>query len=355
MVAAQNECLHAACGGQRKPRFTAEVIQTTTHDGENETQFMIMKSEGEPIVITAGSNYLDIDAYACCAAMQELLALQGIRAVAYSAAPGNYSVCKSLLAEGQIAKKLPPDFPAEASDYIIVDVSDPDYIRDAVPLERVCAVYDHHTGFEAYWERRIGENAHIEFLGAAATLIFREWKGAGLVERMTRPTALLLIAAILDNTLDMTSANTTPEDREAFETLCALANVDAAWCAAYFSEVQYCVEADLENALLKDLKKIPDHAVLPPRVAQLCVWDAARILKKLDAVRQILGRDPGTWMLNIIDISRRRSWFVCDDPRCQTELERIFDVRFAGGTAKCERSYLRKEILKKVQEQEGRA
>ena len=316
---------------------------------------MIMKPNSIPVIITAGSNYLDIDAYACCVAMRELLVLQGRTAVAYSAAPRNYSVCARLAAEGQIETELPPDFSPESSDYIIVDVSDPAYIRKSAPLDRVCAVYDHHTGFEAFWENRIGQNACIEFLGAAATLIFREWKLTGLVGEMTRPTALLLIAAILDNTLNLSSANTTQEDREAFESLCEKAGVGADWCAAYFSEVQDSVEADLENALLKDQKRIAGHSILPPRVAQLCVWDAERILKKLDAVRNILNSDPDEWMLNLIDISRRRSYFVCDDPRCQREMERIFDVCFEGSVANCKRSYLRKEILKIVQDQEKNA
>ena len=307
---------------------------------------------GQRYIITAGSNYLDIDAYACCVAMRELLVLEGKTAVAYSAAPRNYSVCAQLVAEGQIETELPPSFSPKTSDYIIVDVSDPEYIRESAPPDQVCAVYDHHTGFEAFWENRIGQNAHIEFLGAAATLVFREWKQAGLLERMTRPTALLLIAAILDNTLNLSSANTTQEDREAFEILCEKAGVGADWCAAYFSEVQDSVEADLENALLKDQKRIPDHSILPPRVAQLCVWDAERILKKLDAVRNILSRGSGKWMLNIIDISRRRSFFVCDDPYCQAEIETTFHVIFDGGVATVPVPYLRKEILKKVQEQE---
>ena len=306
-------------------------------------------------VITAGSSYLDIDAYACCVAMWELLTLRGINAVAYSRACWNYSVCSSLTAAGQLSKKIPPEISAEKAGYLIMDVSDPNYINHDVPLERVNAVFDHHTGYEAYWKQRIGKNAHIEFLGAAATLIFREWKSAGLVGEMTRPTALLLIAAILDNTLYLTSANTTQEDREAFESLCEKAGVGADWCAAYFSEVQDSVEADLENALLKDQKRITGHSILPPRVAQLCVWDAERILKKLDAVRNILNSDPDEWMLNLIDISRRRSYFVCDDPRCQREMERKFDVSFEGSVAKCKRSYLRKEILKIVQDQEKNA
>ncbi len=60
-------------------------------------------------------------------------------------------------------------------------------------------------------------------------------------------------------------------------------------------------------------------------------------------------------MLNLVDISRRRSYFVCDDPRCQREMERKFDVSFEGSVAKCKRSYLRKEILKIVQQQEKNA
>ena len=314
---------------------------------------MIMKSKGEPVVITAGSNYLDIDAYACCVAMQELLALQGKRAVAFSAAICNYSVCDFLVTEGQLEKELPPDLPAESAEYIVVDVSDPDYLRDSVPLDRVVAVYDHHTGFEAYWASRIGENAHIEFLGAAATLIFREWKAAGLLEKMTRPTALLLIAAILDNTLDLTSANTTPEDRAAFETLCVKAGVGEDFRAAYFSAVQRSVEADLEIALLKDVKTVRSNPVLPEHVAQIAVWDADRILEKLPTIRAWFGRRWDSWMINVIDISRRRSTFVCDDRPCQRALESIFDVRFTQGVADCRRSYLRKEILKTVQEEQA--
>ena len=47
----------------------------------------IMKQFVNRIVITAGSSYLDIDAYACMVAMSELLNWQGIKAIAYSDAP----------------------------------------------------------------------------------------------------------------------------------------------------------------------------------------------------------------------------------------------------------------------------
>ena len=127
-------------------------------------------------IITAGSTYLDIDAYACCVAMEELLRLKGINAIAYSNAPYNYSVVQSLVKKEQIKTILPSAWSKDDSKYIIVDVSDPDYIKDSVPIEDVIEVYDHHVGFEEYWASRIGDASHIEFIGAAATLIYNEWK-----------------------------------------------------------------------------------------------------------------------------------------------------------------------------------
>ena len=171
-------------------------------------------------ILTAGSTYLDIDAYACMVAMAELLCLQGKNAIAYSNAPCNYSVCPSLLSDNQMQTTLPSRYAPESAKFIIVDVSDPNYLAKNVPLTNVIAVYDHHVGFEDYWMSRIGANARIEFIGAAATLIYREWKKAGLADKMQVGTAKLLIAAILDNTLNLTSSVTTKEDRETFSELC---------------------------------------------------------------------------------------------------------------------------------------
>ena len=302
----------------------------------------------ESVIVTAGSAYIDIDAYACSVAMSELLNLRGKRAVAFSDAPCNYSVIPSLRKEGQLLTALPPGFSPESSGYVIVDVSDPHYIKDRVPLEKVAAVYDHHTGFEDYWAERLGEQAKIEFIGAAATLIFREWKKAEALDSMSRDTARLLVAAILDNTLDLTSSNTTDEDTDAYKTLCRTAHIGDEWRAVYFSEVQNSVEEDLKNAIFRDIKTIRDSDSLPPRLAQLCVWDAGRIFDKLPQIRTWFGEKPGGWMLNIIDISRRQSCFICDDIHIQRNIEAIFGVFFDKGIAVSRHPYLRKEIIKKA-------
>ena len=299
-------------------------------------------------IVTAGSNYLDIDAYACMVAMAELLQLQGVQAAAYSTAVHNYSICPSLVEDGQILRELPSGDWAENARYIIVDVSDPEYLKASVPLEKVTAVYDHHVGFEEYWTSRIGDNAKIEFIGAAATLIYREWKAAGLEHRMSRSAAQLLIAAILDNTLNLTSANTTAEDKVAFQALCCHAGVDGQWCADYFSEVQAEVEADLRNALRNDTKNVRNNPVLPPNVAQICVWDADSILQRLPEIREWFRDSHDSWMINVIDLQHRCSILVCDDAYYQEKIGSLFGVVFENGAAKTPVSYLRKEIIKKT-------
>lgn len=296
------------------------------------------------LIVTAGATYLDIDAYACMVAMAELLELQGMEAAAWSDAPCNYSVCPSLMGEGQVCRELP----WENARYIIVDVSDPEYLGDRVPLEQVAAVYDHHVGFEDYWRERIGANTHIEFIGAAATLIYREWKNAGLENKMSEESARLLAAAILDNTLDLTSANTTDEDREAFRELCLRAKLGGNWRAEYFSEVQRTVERDLKNALLGDLKTVRGNPVLPPYVAQLCVWDADSVLDRLPQIRGWLSELPESWMVNIIELKTRRNYFLCEDTRYQTRIGQVFGVVFHDGAAGTDRTYLRKELIKKT-------
>lgn len=300
------------------------------------------------VVVTAGSTYLDIDAYACMVAMAELLNLKGECAIAYSNAPGNYSICDFLVEKGKISNEFSCDIQSENIKYIIVDVSDPEFLKNSVPLDNIVEIYDHHVGFEEYWTSRIGRNAHIEFIGAAATLIYREWKRAGLVSKMSQNTALLLIAAILDNTLNLTSANTMNEDVAAFKELCQRFDIGAEWCAEYFRSVQENIESDLKNALFKDLKTVYNNDILPPKFAQLCVWDAVSVLDRLSEIRIYFSELSEKYMINIIDIKHGCSYFVCDCDKCQRKIEKIFNVRFESDVAKTNTAYLRKEIIKKT-------
>lgn len=300
-------------------------------------------------IITAGAIYLDIDAYACSIALAELLQLQGQQAIAYSTASYNYSICPSLLKSDQILQQLPAEYQTSETKYIIVDVSDPNYIKNSVPLDQVIQVYDHHTGFEEYWHNRIGDNAHIEFIGAVATLIYREWKKADLQRLMSADTAKLLAAAILDNTLNLTSANTTVEDISTYAELCVLGKMDESWRGDYFSKVQQNIEADLQNALLNDLKTIPNNPILPEYMAQLTVWDSTRILDKLPQIRQWMNERCDQWMLNLIDLHQHISYFICDSVVHQQKMTNAWGLQFQDGISRLPSARLRKEIIKWTQ------
>lgn len=299
-------------------------------------------------IISAGSTYLDIDAYACMVAMAELLCLQGENAIAYSDAKWNYSVCKSLISEVQTVWELPEGFDSKNAEYIIVDVSDPNYLAKSISLDRIVAVYDHHVGFEEYWNECIGEGSHIEFIGAAATLIYREWKKAGLEDMMSSSTAKLLIAAILDNTLNLTSSVTTQEDIDVFNKLCTRENIDEKWCARYFSEVQASIESDLKNALLGDVKYIGENQILPPYMGQIAIWQFRSLLERVAEICDCFYSKYDCWILNVIDIQHNCNYFICDSREYQQKIEMVFNVHFEEGIAKTSTSYLRKEIIKKL-------
>lgn len=153
------------------------------------------------------------------------------------------------------------------------------------------------------------------------------------------------------------TAGSTYQDIDAYACCVALAELlvlqgtDAvAWSQAprNYSVHPMLVESDLPNALLKDIKTIRDHRVLPPRMAQLCVWDGERILDRLPQIRALMA-GPAPWMINVIGLRQRRSWFVCDDTHHQRMLAEVFGVGFAGGVAACDRAWLRKEIIRQTQ------
>ncbi len=125
------------------------------------------------VIVTSGARYIDIDAYACCVAYAELSNLQGTPAVAASTAVWNESITKSMRS---LCAPIRTDYDSGPGDqFVVVDLSDPSQFDSLVDEERIIEVFDHHSGFEEYWAEKIGERSHIDFIGAAATLIYEQW------------------------------------------------------------------------------------------------------------------------------------------------------------------------------------
>jgi inorganic pyrophosphatase/exopolyphosphatase len=297
-------------------------------------------------VVTSGSRYLDIDAYAGIIAYAELLRAQGEKAEAVSKAPWNESISKT-------ARSWPTGLkteytPGKNDTFALIDVSDPEYFDRFVDLARVDEVIDHHPSFEQYWQERIGEKAHIEFIGAACTLVYERWVAEGLADKMSGTSAKLLVSGILDNTLNFGARVTTERDKAAHAALVAHANISDGWTAQYFTECQEAILADAATSIRNDAK------VLTPKTfphqlgaGQLVVWDAEEVLSKHRAIiEQELKALKPEWFMNLVSVGEGSSYFVCQDPAVQAWLADLLGVKFDGDVAKAGRMWLRKEIIK---------
>lgn len=297
-------------------------------------------------VVTSGYPYIDIDAYACSIAYAELLNLLEEDAVAASSATWNESITKSIrnwLVSFQTDYK-----PNDDDDFILVDVSDPKHFDKFVDENMVTEVIDHHPGLEKYWKKLIGSNAIIEFVGAACTLVYEKWLQAGLFEKMSETSARLLIAGILDNTLNFGAHVTTDRDIVAYKDLLRHANLPSNWTTLYFSECQETILEDVSKSIRNDTKML-DFNSLSSTIAfgQLVVWDAKEVIDKhLDTIAKVMKEMKAEWFVNIISVNEGKSYFLADGEEVKKWAENLLSVRFSKSIAHANRLWLRKEVIK---------
>lgn len=301
-------------------------------------------------IVTAGSSFLDIDAYACTIAYAELLRLQGKDAIAYSSATLNESISKTIHSWDAL---FSTDYTPKSDDtFIVVDVSDPDYLDKIVNIDRIEEVIDHHVGFEQFWRDRIGDKTGIEFIGAACTQIYERWLVADLVNSMSETSARLLISGILDNTLNFKATVTTDRDRAAYHALLEVAHLPEDWTAQYFSECQESIFDDIEYALANDTKMMQFSNIDTDAIAfgQLVIWSGERATSEYRTIIETsMATKSANWFVNIVSISEGRSYLLCSNEIVQEWAEKVLGLHFVNNIAMSNRLWLRKEIFKQDQ------
>lgn len=300
-------------------------------------------------VITSGLNFLDIDAYAGCVAYAELLNAQGEQAIAASTAPWNESITKTI--RDWNAPLVTDYTPAGDDTFVLVDVSDPDFLDKIVVTDRVMEVIDHHVGFESFWQKKINDKTNIEFIGAACTQVFECWQVAERLVDMTELSARLLIAGILDNTLNFKANVTTDRDRFAYAELLKIANLPNDWPSQYFQECEASIFADIESSLTNDTKILSLANLHDEKIAfgQMVIWDGQRAIGEYRGVinRTMASRSPA-WFVNVASLQDGNSYFLASDAAITHWAETTLDVAFDDGLAKANRLWLRKEIIKQT-------
>lgn len=298
-------------------------------------------------IVTSGLAFLDIDAYAGCIAYAELLNLQGLNAIAYSSATMNSSIPQSI--RDWNGPLLTSYKPTNDDTFILIDVSEPDYLDKVVKIDQVEEVIDHHLGNEKFWEEKIGPKANIEFIGAACTQVYEQWRKAKLVDQMSETSARLLISGILDNTLDFKATVTTARDRKAYEELSKIANLPDNWAALYFSECEESIFADIKSALINDTKNMnfPNSDIGDLCVGQLVIWNAERAInQQRSAIEATLSSQSENWFVNIVSIKDGKSTFLASNTTVINWLQETLELQFDDRLSQADRLWLRKEIMK---------
>ena len=227
-------------------------------------------------IVTTGEAFADIDAVACVIAYAELLRLEGRTAEALFPGALNNSVTPSVRSWGLDYETVPSTSEAE---FVVMDVSEPEHIAKAATAGTIVEVYDHHPGFETYWQEKIGEHSHIELIGACATLSWEEFEKRGRTNEISTLSARLLAIAILSNTLNFGAVITHERDRRAFEILWKRGGLASTWIAEYFVEQETTIMGNVTQVIIDDTKIFTlSNVAFPFTIGQLELWDGSGFL-----------------------------------------------------------------------------
>ena len=296
------------------------------------------------IVITVGKSYIDIDGYASSIAYRELLRMQGLDAMFVSDAILNYSITNSLLNLPYSTDKYEIQ---ELDKFIILDLSNKEYFPSFVKEENIIEIIDHHPGFEEYWKDRLNNKSIIEEIGSVATIITEKYQEASLLDKMDKSIAKLLMAAILDNTLNFTASITKERDRQAYKLLEDITK-DYNYQETYFRECQRYIESNLEESIKNDIKIQYINEYLPTIFGQLTIWDKQVLIDRIDELKKIMNSYKDKWILNIISLKDNTSYIICSDEETKNNLSKVLDCNSKDNILIVKKAMLRKEIIKKA-------
>lgn len=298
------------------------------------------------LVITSGRKYIDIDAYAGIIAYRELLrAGRKNNVTASTLATLNQSIPPLIL---NLKYHLDsPETPKDAK-YIILDTSNPEFFDERITTENLIEIIDHHTGFENYWKGHPNIKTQIEFIGSVCTIIFEKIISSGHTEILDADLCKLLIAGILDNTLNLKSSITTDRDHNAYDKLMKIGNIPDDFYAEYFSACESEILKDFKKAIKDDLK-IEKVGVLPEVIGQMIIINAANFDR--EEMKKVFAEYP-EWLMNVISLENGKSYLYFGGKSVRRRLEKLFNKQcIANDLLILDNFLLRKQIMKKARDE----
>ena len=296
------------------------------------------------LVITSGRKYVDIDAYASIIAYRELLKKQGNNAAASILATLNRSIPPFIL---ELKYHLDPVGTSKDAKYIVLDTSNPGFLDERVTDDNLVEIIDHHTGFEDYWKNYPNVKTQIEFIGSVCTIIYEKIISSGHTEILDTDLCKLLVAGILDNTLNLKSSITTDRDRNAYNKLIEIGNIPNNFYIEYFSACESEILKDFSRAIKDDIK-IEKVGVLPEVIGQMVVLNMGNF--NTEEMKKVFA-DYSEWLMNVISLGDGKSYLYFGGDGVRGRLEGLFGKQCdTEGLLVLDKFLLRKQIMKKARE-----
>ncbi len=296
------------------------------------------------IVVTSGEQFTDIDALACVIAYDELLKLEGYDSEAVLPGVLNESITVTVKKWGLVFTEQ-PNF--KDAKFVLMDISEEKEFAHFVGHKNILELYDHRYGYEDYWKENLGKNSHVEMVGSCATLIWEEYEKRMSPLKISEVSARLLLTAIISNTLNFKASVTTNRDIKAFESLKKLSNLPKNWAEKYFEEQDLNKSKDIYSAIINDTKNLNG-----PVIGQLEMWNSKALFEKqlteLERAMASFGKEE--WFLTSPSISEGVNYIYTKNTELKELLKKILDTEFNGDIGTTKKLWLRKEIIKKIQE-----
>ena len=305
---------------------------------------VIIRCMDTNLVVTSGCKYIDIDAYASIIAYRELLKRQGVNATASTLSTLNQSIPPFIL---WLKHRLDSADTLKDAKYIVLDTSNPDFFDERVTNDNLIEIIDHHTGFEDYWKNYPNIKTQIEFIGSVCTIIFEKIVSSGYTEILDTDLCKLLVAGILDNTLNLKSSITTDRDRNAYDKLIEIGNISNDFYVEYFSACESEILKDFTKAIKDDIK-IEKVGVLPEVIGQMVVLNTNNF--NIEKMKDVFAEYP-EWLMNVISLEDGKSYLYFNGDSVRERLEKLFDKQCdADDLLVLDKFLLRKQIIKKARD-----
>lgn len=299
-------------------------------------------------IVTTGYGFTDIDGFACVIAYTDLLRKEGNGAIAYFPSPTNHSV-------PEYVTKWNLDYsttysPQPGDNFVIMDVSDPSHFPREVNMSCIIELYDHHFGFEGYWNNLLGELAKIEKVGACATLIVEQYQKRANT-KIPAQIANLLALAIVSNTLDFKAGVTHQRDKEAFKYLTPFLTLEKDCIQKYFSSNDAYINHNPSDSMRGDTKVVKSPFLQGDlAIAQLELWQGNGFIGKnmQEISRASVTSVAPHWILTVVSIKDGHNYLYTTSQEVKNVLQDKIGATFECDRGTTKTLMLRKEILREL-------